>query len=144
MKQAAPELVKTLLTLNTQAVQLAADAGFGKGFVALLEVRASQLNGCAHCLRMHAREALEAGESADRLSVLPAWRETGYFDDTERAALALIEAVTFVADGHVADEVYDAAASVLSEQQIAAVEWVAVVINSWNRMAIASRYDVRP
>ena len=76
-------------------------------------------------------------------SVLPAWRETDYFSPKERAALERVEAVTLVADGQVPDAVYAQAAGVLSKEEIAAVEWLAVVINAWNRIAISSRYPVR-
>ena len=76
--------------------------------------------------------------------MLPAWRETVYFTVQQRAALALVEAVTLVADGQVEEAVYAEAAAQLSAAQIAAVEWLAVVINSWNRIAICSRYPVGP
>ena len=76
--------------------------------------------------------------------MLPAWCETVYFTAQERAALALVEAVTLVADGQVEDTVYAEAAAQLSAAQIAAVQWLAVVINSWNRIAICSRYPVGP
>ena len=75
--------------------------------------------------------------------MLPAWRETDYFSPKERAALERVEAVTLVADGQVPDAVYAQAAGVLSKEEIAAVEWLAVVINAWNRIAISSRYPVR-
>ena len=79
---------------------------------------------------------------SDRISVLPAWRETKYFSDKERAALALIEAITLISDGQVPESVYSEAAAVLSDQEIAAVEWLGVVINAWNRIATSSRYPV--
>ena len=144
LAQAQPALYKAVAEVEKLAMQAALDAGWSKGFVHLLKLRASQINGCAFCLRMHARDALAVGESADRLAVLPGWRETGYFSDKERAALALTEAVTTIADGQLPDEVYAAAAERLSPQEIASAEWVAVVINLWNRVAIASRYPVGP
>lgn len=79
---------------------------------------------------------------AGRISVLPAWRDTGYFDSRERAALALIEAIILIPRGHVSDEVYEQAVAALNAQEIATVEWPAIVINTWNRIAIASRYPV--
>ncbi|UOB06697.1 carboxymuconolactone decarboxylase family protein [[Acidovorax] ebreus] len=88
-------------------------------------------------------DALASQESGDRIAVLSAWRETDYFSPKERAALELVEAVTLVADGQVPDAVYAQAAGVLSKEEIAAVEWLAVVINAWNRIAISSRYPVR-
>ena len=110
----------------------------------LVQVRASQINGCAFCLRMHSRDALASGESADRLAVLPGWRETGYFSAKEQAGLALTEAITQIADGQLPDEVYAAAATQLSPAEIASIEWLAIVINMWNRVAISSRYPVTP
>jgi alkylhydroperoxidase family enzyme len=77
-------------------------------------------------------------------AVLTAWRESGYFTAKERAALALTEAVTCVAKGQVPDHVYEAAAASLNDQEIAAIEWLAIVMNAWNRIAISSRYPVKP
>ena len=122
----------------------ARSVGLADGFLHLLRLRASQINGCAYCDRMHTRDALASGESADRVAVLPAWRETTYFNEKERASLALVEAVTRIGEGQVPDDVYAAAATVLSNDEIAAVEWIAIVINTWNRIAIASRYPVGP
>ena len=107
-------------------------------------MRASQINECAFCLRLHSRDAQATGETADRLAVLPAWRETTYFTDKERAGLALTEAVTLVAQDQIPDEVYAEAAKHLNAQELASIEWLAVVINMWNRIAISSRYPVQP
>jgi alkylhydroperoxidase family enzyme len=93
---------------------------------------------------MHTSDALSSGESIERVSVLPAWRETDYFTDKERASLELMEAMTFIADGQVPEAVYERAAATLSKEEIAAVEWLGVVINAWNRVAISSRYPVKP
>lgn len=142
--KAAPELYQAVLKLEELASAATAKAGIAAGFSHLLRLRASQINECAFCVRMHHRDALAAGESSDRIAVLPAWRETGYFSAEERAALELAEAVTLIADGQLPDEVYDRAAQVLSADVIAAVEWATIVINVWNRIAIASRYPVHP
>lgn len=140
----APALYQTVVELDRLAGQALAAAGIAEGFSHLLRLRASQINGCAFCIRLHARDALQSGEPADRLAVLPAWRETVYFTAQERAALALVEAVTLVAEGQVEEAVYAEAAAQLSAAQIAALQWLAVVINSWNRIAICSRYPVGP
>ena len=142
--KAGPDLYQAMLALEGQLKPALATAGIDKGFSHLLRLRASQINQCAFCVRMHARDALAAGETQDRISVLPAWRETGYFSDLERAALELVESVTLVATDQVPDAVYDRVAAVLSQDQIAAVVWLGVVINAWNRIAIASRYLVNP
>ncbi len=91
---------------------------------------------------MHTRDALKKGENPDRIAVLPAWGETGYFSETDRAALRLTEAVTQVPDGHVSDDDYKAAAAVLSPEQLSAVVWLTTVMNAFNRVAITSRYPV--
>jgi alkylhydroperoxidase family enzyme len=93
---------------------------------------------------MHMRVALDGGETVERLAVLPAWRETQFFSEQERAALALAEAVTLVADGHVPDDIYASVAKTLSDAQVSAVTWLAIVMNAWNRVAITSRHPVGP
>ncbi|MDC0717232.1 carboxymuconolactone decarboxylase family protein [Nannocystis bainbridge] len=142
--KAAPELYRAVVALDAQVTQRAKAAGLADGFVHLLRLRASQLNHCAFCVRMHSRDALATGETSDRLSVLPAWRETQYFTDKERAALELTEAVTLVAHDQIPETIYAEAAEVLSSEEIAAVEWLAIQMNLWNRIAVASRYPVGP
>ena len=142
--QAGRDLYQAMLALEGKLASALSAASIDKGFSHLLRLRASQINQCAFCVRMHARDALADGESQDRLGVLPAWRETGYFNEQERAALELVESITLVAADQVPDAVYERAAGVLNAEQIAAVAWLAVVINAWNRIAIASRYPVNP
>lgn len=142
--KAAPEAYRAVDGLDKIAKDMAVSAGFTVGFVHLLKLRASQINQCAFCVRMHTRDALKAGETSDRVSVLTAWRESEYFTDKERAALLLAEAVTQVSEGQISDAVYSEVASHLDEREIAGVEWVAIVINAWNRIAIGSRYPVKP
>ena len=91
---------------------------------------------------MHTRDALKKGENPDRIAVLPAWEESTYFSETDRAALRLTEAITRVSDGRVSDEDFNVAAAVLTADQISAVAWLATVMNSFNRVAITSRYHV--
>ena len=116
-----------------------AQSGLDKSLIELINIRASQLNGCAFCLDMHTKDARTGGETEQRIYALNAWRETPFFTERERAALALTEAVTLVHDGHVPDEVYAAAAEVFDEAQLAALIWAATVINAYNRIAIATR-----
>ncbi|WP_026320390.1 carboxymuconolactone decarboxylase family protein [Brachymonas chironomi] len=141
--KSAPVLYQAVVELDRLASEALSNAGIAEGFSHLLRLRASQINQCAFCVRLHARDALACGESADRVAVVPAWQETGYFSPKERAALALVEAVTLVSDGQVPDAVYEQAAASLSSEEIAAIEWLAIVINAWNRVAISSRYPVR-
>lgn len=136
-----PDAYKALIALSAEVEDNAAPS-LDPLLVELLKIRTSQLNGCAFCLRMHTRDALEKGENPDRIAVLPGWEETDYFSETDRAALRLTEAVTRVADGHVSDEDYHAAAAELTPDQISAVIWLATVMNAFNRVAITSRYPV--
>jgi AhpD family alkylhydroperoxidase len=139
-----PALYQAVIGLEKLAAGAVASAGIPDGLAHLLRLRASQLNQCAFCIRMHTRDALSSGESSDRISVLTAWRETGYFSEKERSSLALVEAITLISDGQVPDAVYDQAAANLSKDEISAVEWLSVVINAWNRIATSSRYPVKP
>jgi AhpD family alkylhydroperoxidase len=114
---------------------------------ALVKIRASQINGCAFCLDMHARDARAAGESEQRLSVLSAWREAPFFSAPERAALALTEAVTRVGDGRVPDDVYRQAEAEFDPDTLASLLFAIATINAWNRLSIAARTppgDYRP
>jgi AhpD family alkylhydroperoxidase len=137
-----PAAYKALIAVSMEVENNAAAAGLDPLLVELLKIRTSQINGCAFCLRMHTHDALKKGENPDRIAVLPAWDETGYFSETERAALRLTEAITRVSDGHVSDEDYNAAAAALTADQISAVAWLATVMNAFNRVAITSRYAV--
>jgi len=105
----------------------------------LVKMRASQINGCAFCLDMHSKDARAAGESEQRLYTLDAWRETPFFTDRERAALAWTEAVTLVHQGHVPDGVYAQARQHFSEEELVNLTMAIVAINGWNRWAIAFR-----
>lgn len=140
----SPEFYQAVAGLEKVASAAFAATDFSPGFPHLLRLRASQLNGCAFCLRMHMRDALAKGESTDRASVLPGWRETEYFSEKEQAALVLVEEITLIADGQLPDEVYEEVAEHLSAEEISAVEMIAITINAWNRIAIASRYPVAP
>lgn len=139
-----PAVYQALLHMNTAASQSAAAANLDQQLIELVRIRASQINGCSFCLRMHTRDALNNGESTDRLAVLPVWRESGYFSGQERAALELTESLTRVSDGQVPDELYDRIGQVLDAAQVSAVAWLATVINTFNRVAIFSRYPVGP
>lgn len=140
----APELYKTVLELENLSMQKVQDAKLDVGFSHLLKLRASQINQCAFCVRMHTQDAIKAGESMERIALISAWRESGYFSEKERAALILIEEITLIATQHFSDSAYQQAKTVLSEAEITAIEWIAIVINTWNRIAISSQYTVNP
>lgn len=103
----------------------------------LVALRASQINGCAFCLAMHAHEARHGGESDDRIHLLNAWREASVFTARERAALAWTEAATHLTDGRVPDAVYAIAHLEFSEKELVDLTLTVVVINGWNRIMIA-------
>jgi AhpD family alkylhydroperoxidase len=107
----------------------------------LIQLRASQINGCSVCCDMHSRELKAAGEPDARIFTLAAWRETPYFTDAERAALALTEAVTRIADrpDSVSDEIWEEAARHYNESQLAALVLAIASINTWNRINAATR-----
>src|SRR3954468_24895220 len=107
----------------------------------LVHLRASQINGCAPCIDWGARAAKRRGETDERLATVVAWRETGYFTDAERAALALTEAATRLADraDAVPDEIWDEAARHYDQQQLAALVCAIASINVWNRLNVVTR-----
>ena len=105
----------------------------------MLKLRASQINGCAYCIDMHSIDARAVGETEQRLYALNAWRETPFFDERERAALAWVEAVTLVSQTHVPDSVYEETRKHFSEQEILDLTYMTATINAWNRLAISMR-----
>ena len=118
--------------------------GLSRAVVELLNVRVSQLNGCAYCLDLHHRLAREAGASAQQLAVLPAWRETAVFTETERAALAVGEAATALHGDPKFLAELAAARAALTEAQYSALQWCAIAMNAFNRVSILSGHPVRP
>jgi AhpD family alkylhydroperoxidase len=113
--------------------------GLEKTLLFLVYLRASQLNGCAYCLDMHWKDLRAAGEKEQRLYSLDAWRESPYYSDRERAALAWTEAVTRIADAHAPDDVYATAKAHFDERALADLTLAIVTINAWNRLSIAGR-----
>ena len=134
-----PDDYKAMVALDGQAETAFEAAGLDPLLGELVKVRVSQLNGCAFCLRMHTRDAIERGETTDRLAVVAAWWESQYFTPQEQAALALAEDVT-----RLPVPARDRDLSALSDEQVSAVTWLVVVMNAWNRIAIASHYPVAP
>lgn len=108
----------------------------------LVKLRASILNGCAYCIDMHTKDAREAGESEQRLYAVAAWQEAPFFTEPERAAFALTDAVTLIAETHVPAAVYDEAARHFEPEELTHLIWQIVAINAWNRITITSRQTV--
>jgi len=115
-------------------------SGLDDVLVDLVYLRVSQINGCAYCLDMHTRDLVKKGVSIQKLAVLQAWHEAGpVFSDREKAAFAWAESVTRVADTHVPDEVFAAAAAVFSEKELADLTMAISLMNAFNRLAISFR-----
>lgn len=135
-----PQAYQAMVAFDRAALAAASSAGLDPLLIELVKIRISQLNGCAFCLRMHTRDAVAKGEMVDRLAVIAAWWESQYFTDIERAALALAEEVTELPVPQ--PRRWDTGA--LSDEQVSAISWLAVVMNAWNRIAISSHYPVGP
>ena len=131
----SPAVYQAAAALQTYVDQSGLDAKLRE----LIKIRASQINGCAFCLAMHTRDARKIGETDERMHLLAAWREAPVYSARERAALAWVEAITLVTQGHVPDEAFEAVRKQFSEKEIVDLTAAAVVINSWNRLAIALR-----
>jgi AhpD family alkylhydroperoxidase len=133
--KAAPGAVKAMFGLQAYVAQ----SGLEPSLLELVKLRASQINGCAYCIDMHSKDARASGETEQRLYALDAWRETPFYSERERAALAWTEAVTLVADGHVPDSVFDEVGKHFSDQELVNLTLAVVAINGWNRLAISFR-----
>ncbi|MGI8329720.1 carboxymuconolactone decarboxylase family protein [Actinomadura scrupuli] len=132
-----PGAMKALVALSESAERI----GLPKQLLDLVHLRASQINGCGVCVDMHARDLNKAGESAERLLAVAAWRDTPYFTEAERAGLALTEAVTRLGDraDPVPDEIWAEAARHYDERELAALLISIASVNAWNRLNAATR-----
>ncbi|MFG2290066.1 carboxymuconolactone decarboxylase family protein [Streptomyces sp. NPDC048595] len=131
----APDVYKAMIALDA-----AAKKGLDPALVALVEIRASQLNHCAFCIDMHSTDARKAGETEQRIHLLNAWEEaTGFYSPKEQAALALTEAITVLTDGFVPDAVYERAADHFEEAELAQLIAMITAINAWNRFGVSTR-----
>lgn len=104
----------------------------------LIQIRASQINGCAYCINLHTKDARKLGVTEQRIYALSAWRDTTFFSEEEQAILALTEEVTLITQ-RVSDDTYNRAATVMDERYLAAVIMAAIAINAWNRLSITTR-----
>jgi AhpD family alkylhydroperoxidase len=105
----------------------------------LIKIRVSQLNGCSYCIDKHSKDALNKGESGQRIYLLPVWRETPFFTPEEQAILALAEEMTFIAPHGVSDETYDNAIRLLGQQYTTEVMMGIIAMNAWNRVGITTK-----
>jgi len=136
-QKAAPDGLKAMLGLETYA----RNSGLEHSLLELVKTRVSQINGCAYCLDMHTKDARAAGETEQRLYVLPAWREVSFYTPRERAALGWAEAVTKLTNQEVTDEVYEEARKQFSEKELVDLTLAVIAINGWNRLSIPFRVE---
>lgn len=115
------------------------NSGLELALIELVKLRASQINGCAYCIDMHSKDARRSGETEQRLYGLSAWRETPYYSERERAALAWCESVTCISEDHVPDEIYNQVKLHFTEKELVDLTFAVIAINSWNRLAISFR-----
>lgn len=114
------------------------------GLVHMVKLRASQINGCAYCIDMHWKDSIAAGEKEQRLYMLNAWRESPFYTEKERAALAWTECLTNIRETQAPDQEYTAVREQFSEKETAELTWCIAAINAWNRVAISMRSEPGP
>ena len=134
-RKASPQGEKAMMGLH----MFVRNCGLDHSLLELVKLRASQLNGCAHCIDMHTKELRADGESEQKLYLLNAWRESPFYSDRERAALAWTEAVTLLEHSQVQDDVYEMARKEFSEEELVNLTLALVAINGANRLNIAFR-----
>lgn len=135
IKDLEPDAFKAMLGME----QYIRNTLLPKTLCELIKIRASQINGCAYCLDMHSQEAIKIGETARRIFALSAWKESPLFSDEERAALQLTEEVSLISKDGVSDETYTNAVRLFGDRTVAQIIMQIIIINSWNRIAVATR-----
>lgn len=133
--EVAPNAIKGMLELE----KYVHGSGLERPLYELVKTRASQINGCAYCIDMHTKDARKAGETEQRLYALNAWRETPFYTERERAALAWTEALTLISENDVPESLYKATREYFNEAEIVALTMAIIAINGWNRLAISFR-----
>ncbi|TDS51273.1 carboxymuconolactone decarboxylase family protein [Myroides indicus] len=119
------------------------DSKLSKTHLELIKIRASQINGCAFCINMHTQDALKQGETAQRIFLLDAWRETELYTEEERIILAMTEEITHISQHGLSDSTYEAASKLFDEEYIALIIMTIVTINAWNRIAVSTNKTVK-
>lgn len=128
----APDALKAMYAINNYSKH----CGLEPSLLELIKIRASQLNQCGYCLDMHTKDARILGESEQRLYCLSVWRETPFYSERERAALALTEAVTLLPNGPISDELYEEVRRHFSEVETVNLVMSIITINGWNRLSV--------
>lgn len=144
LAKSAMNIYRALEEFSKQVGKVCRENGVDDRLKELVQLRCSQINGCAFCMRVHVERAEKAGVTMDELGQLSTWRESGVFTERERAALELAEAHTLIHQAGIPDDVYDRVGSILTEQEYVAISWTAISINAFNRLTIAGRYPVPP
>ncbi|MBS0924307.1 carboxymuconolactone decarboxylase family protein [Providencia sp. JGM181] len=144
LSKSSPDAYNKLIEISNHIDQQAVSLGLEEGFIHLLKLRISQINGCAFCVRLHTQDAQKNNVSIDKIALVAVWEEADYFSEKEKAAFLLAESVNMVHMGHIPNDVYEKAEEYWSDEQLALIEWVSIIIGSFNRIAIASRYKVKP
>jgi AhpD family alkylhydroperoxidase len=138
-KKIAPDVVQAMRGLEECVHKGGRKAGLERPLLHLIKLRASQINGCAWCIDMHTKDARAEGETEQRLYLVSAWRESPFFSDRERAALAWTEAVTLLSEDNVPEHVYEYVRQQFSEKELVYLTLAVVAINSWNRFNVSFR-----
>lgn len=131
----SPDVIKAMIELENVVNK----SGLERSLLDLVKLRASQINGCAFCVDTHCADARKNGESERRLYAVAVWRETPFFTDRERAALAWTEAVTLLSDNHAPDELYQEVLKYFNEKETVDLTFAIITINGWNRLAVSFR-----
>src|SRR3569832_971969 len=139
-----PFAVAPALMKNWQRTSIAIASSLEPSLIHLVEIRASQINGCANCLNLHTTYARENGETEQRINLLPAWRDAPCYTDRERAALGWTEALTRLSEGHRHDTAYEALWSHFTAEEQVKLTLMINIINGWNRLAVGLRLWADP
>jgi len=139
IQQLEPNAYKAMFALENYLQ----NSGLSKTHLELIKIRASQINGCAFCINMHTSDALKQGETAQRIFLLNAWKETELFAEEEKAILAITEEVTLISQNGLSDKTYKQAEKLFDGNQIAQIIMAVVTINAWNRIAISTKKTVK-
>ncbi|APU97101.1 carboxymuconolactone decarboxylase family protein [Sphingobacterium siyangense] len=138
IQQLEPDAFKAMFALENYLQ----NSRLSKTHFYLIKIRASQINGCAFCINMHASDALKQGETAQRIFLLNAWKDTGLFTEEEKTILAMTEEVTLISQNGLSEQTYRLAKQFFDENQIAQIIMAVVTINAWNRIVISARKTV--
>jgi AhpD family alkylhydroperoxidase len=134
-KDVSPDAIKAMRGVE----KYVRESGLERSLYELVKIRASQINGCAYCIDMHTKDARIAGETEQRIYALSAWRETPFYSERERAALAWTEALTLISENDVPDDLYETVSKQFSEKEMVDLTMAIIAINGWNRLAISFR-----